>query len=207
MISTITDLYFPNFKLPSALHRRGNAFYVVFPRPYGMACGNKCFAQLNFPRSADPAPNPPPSQVHLNPRFWHREGGGDPFEMSFANLMGVEPAVFKDVGICRTVKVGKKEAKERLVEVLIKEEEYCQRCAWCGRWEYSYERSAKHQREEEPKGCRVLYWCGVSLLCMGCGDWLILAQECSKKAKWWSRYRWQNPESLAHSVYFFCELP
>jgi hypothetical protein len=158
MTSTITDLCFPNFKLPTALHRRRNAFFIVFPRAYGMAAGNKVFAQLSFPRGIDPAPDPPPSQAHLNPRFWHRE-----VEMSFANLMGVEPAIFKNVGLRRTVRVGKCQVEERLVEVLIKEEQYCQRCAWCGRWEYSDAGEARHKREEEPNGGRTLYWCGVSL--------------------------------------------
>jgi hypothetical protein len=170
MASTITDLYFPAFKLPTALHRRGNTFYIVFPRAYGMACGNKCYAQLNFPQGVDPAPDPPSTQAHLNPRFWHREGGGEPFEMSFANLMDVKPAVFKDVGLRRTVKVGEREAEERLTEVLIKEEEYCQRCAWCGGWEYSYEASTRHKREKGTKSGGGLYWCGVSVPCMNCGN-------------------------------------
>jgi hypothetical protein len=81
--------------------------------------------------------------------------------------MDVEPAVFKNVGLRRTVKVGKGETEERLVEVLIKEEEYCQRCAWCGRWEYSDEGSARHKKEEQPRGVGAVYWCGVSKPCMG----------------------------------------
>jgi hypothetical protein len=173
MLSTITDLYFPIFKLPTALHRRGNTFYIVFPRAYGMAAGNKCFAQLNFPLDSDPSPDPPSSQPHLNPRFWHRESAGHPLEMTFANLMGVEPEVFKDVGLRRTIKVDGKEVEERLVEVLIREEEYCQRCAWCGEWEYSYEGSSRHSKEKQQIDGTTLYWCGVSGYCMRLVRWLM----------------------------------
>jgi hypothetical protein len=162
MQPTITNLYFPSFQLPTAVHRRGNTFYIVFPRAYGMAVGNKCFAQLSFPQDSDPSPDPPASQSHLNPRFWHREGAGHPLEMTFADLLGVEPVVFKDVGLRRKVNVDKKEVEERLVEVLMKEEEYCQRCAWCGGWEYSGEDSPRYCKEKEQEKNGALYWCGVS---------------------------------------------
>jgi hypothetical protein len=82
--------------------------------------------------------------------------------MTFADLLGVEPVVFKDVGLRRKVNVDKKEVEERLVEVLMKEEEYCQRCAWCGGWEYSGGDSPRYCKEKEQDKNGALYWCGVS---------------------------------------------
>ncbi|KAF2830049.1 hypothetical protein CC86DRAFT_453554 [Ophiobolus disseminans] len=194
--SPITDLYFPHFSLPTALHRRASTFYIVFPRAYGMANGNKLFAQLNCPQPKDPTPDPPKSQSHLNPRFWHREGSSGTTFMAFDQLMGVEPRVFKDVGLRRKVLVkegsGREvEVEERLVEVLVKEEEYCQRCAWCGVWEYSYEKGVRHKRLKEQAHGVALYWCG----------------DCSMAPKLWLRYWWQNPENLDDGLYFYCKLP
>ncbi|KAF2877766.1 hypothetical protein BDV95DRAFT_449 [Massariosphaeria phaeospora] len=81
--------------------------------------------------------------------------------------MQAEPRVFKDSGLKRTVKIKirgdvEKDIEERLVEVLFKEEQLCQRCAWCGEWEYSYASSTRHRRVREGKDGRPIYWCQVS---------------------------------------------
>jgi hypothetical protein len=165
--SSLTDLYYPSFGIATALHRRGNAFYIVFPRAYGMANGNKLVAQLNFPQPNDPPPDPPASEKRLNCRIWHREGPQNKCMMTFEEIMSIDPPAFKDSGLRRTLRIkndegkGENDVEERLVEVLLREDEFCQRCAWCGGWEYSYEGSTRHVKVKEAQS---LYWCGVSIL-------------------------------------------
>jgi hypothetical protein len=62
--------------------------------------------------------------------------------MTFEELMGAEPSMFKDSGLRRKVNAkhvggAKHEVEERSVEMLLKEEQYSQQCAWCGVWEDS----------------------------------------------------------------------
>jgi hypothetical protein len=163
-------LKIPSVGLEVGLHRRGNTFYVVLTRAYGISSGYKIYAQLNFSQPRDPSPDPPSSHAHLNTRIWLRDGsewnGGNPM-MTFEELMGAEPSVVKDSGLRRKIKAKghlgeEKEIDERLVEVLLKEEEYCQRCAWCGVWEDSLETLTRYGKAGDGKDGRPIYWCGVS---------------------------------------------
>ncbi|PSN67185.1 hypothetical protein BS50DRAFT_634594 [Corynespora cassiicola Philippines] len=165
----LTEIYCPNFALATGLHRRGNQWAMVTSRAYGMSVW-KLVAILNYPQPDDPTPDPPPGHANLNPRFWFRDGKEwDPYcVVTFEHLMQAEPQVFKDSGLRRTVKVedpngkGKKEIEEKLVEVLFKEEQLIQRCAWCGAWEYSYKGENRHFKAGTGKNGRPIYWCGVS---------------------------------------------
>jgi hypothetical protein len=143
----ITELSVPNFGLKTALHRRGSTFYIVYSRAHGM---------LNFPRATDA----PASQY----RFWHRESPTGDLKISFADLLGVKPVVFRDVGLSRLVKVDDQEleVQERLVEVILMEKKFCQRCAWCGQWETEYPRSTRYTEVDDRISARSLFWCGVS---------------------------------------------
>jgi hypothetical protein len=168
----VVDFITARIPLPVALHRRGHIFYIVFPRAYGMAEGNKFVAQLNYPQPKDDSPDPPASLPHLNARFWFREqkdiNHGGNCMVEFDDLVkAADPPIFKDTGLRRKVlepaKVwGKqeREVEETLVEVLLREEQLCQRCAFCGTWEYSYQDSERHKKVEE-RNSRPVYWCGV----------------------------------------------
>lgn len=145
-VPSITELSVPSFGIQTALHRRGNTFYLVFPRAYGVLDGQKLYVQLNFSHSMGA----------LN-RFWQRESARADWTMSFTDLMGVKPTVFRDAGVIRTVKVDSGEVKERLIEVILDEEKFCQRCAWCGKWEQSYEWLTRFTRTTDSS----LFWCGV----------------------------------------------
>jgi hypothetical protein len=166
---SLKPLRFPSVGLEVGLHRRSNTFYIVLLRAYGLASGYKIYAQLNFPQQLDPSPDPPASHPHLNPRIWLRDGRDSEFgnsKMTFEELIGAEPSIFKDSGLRRKMKTKgvhgeEQEVEERLVEVLLREPEYCQRCAWCGVWEDSGERT-RHQKAGDGKDGRLLYWCGVS---------------------------------------------
>lgn len=166
-----------------ALHRRGNEWYVVFTRGYGMAY-SRCVGQISSPgesssssspsswtlkKKASATHDPPSSKPHLNPRFWLRDGRD--FEPSyfgselldFDTLFSTEPRVLADTGMRRTRKCGEKDVEERLVEVIVKEEGISQRCATCGEWESTYHCSARHQKVGEDGDGMPIYWCGVSL--------------------------------------------
>ncbi|KAH4038118.1 hypothetical protein HBI25_038540 [Parastagonospora nodorum] len=147
---SVTELSVPNFGIQTALHQRGNIFYLVFPRAYGVLDGQKLYAQLNYSRLTE-----------SRHRFWHREGAGRDWTISFPDLMGVKPTIFRDVGVSRTVKVGSGEVEERLTEVVLDEEKFCQRCAWCGKWEQSYHWSMRFIRITDSP----LFWCGVGENC------------------------------------------
>lgn len=176
----------PHMKLDVALHRRGHEWFIVYPRAYGMAEGNKLVGQISSPEEASPPTgrsnathDPPSSTLDLNPRFWLREGrdfghgcGNEMLEAE--DLLRAEPAVLKDSGLKRTRKVAnakrgwgkegsERECTERLVEVLIKEEGLCHRCATCGQWETCYADSVRHEKVGENKDGRPVYWCRVSL--------------------------------------------
>lgn len=182
----LVSFYTPHVRMEVALHRRGNDWYVVFPRAYGMAAGNRCFGQISSPNEPSSSTgknnathDPPLSNSNLNPRFWLRNGrdfgNGNGNEMLEAeDLFNAEPSVFRDSGLKRTRKVvdtkrgpGKKvherECTERLVEVLVKEEGLCHRCATCGEWENCYMGSARHKGVGEDEEGQPVYWCGVSL--------------------------------------------
>jgi hypothetical protein len=47
---------------------------------------------------------------------------------------------------------------EPLVEVLLTEEQLCQRCAYYGSWEYSYTGEVRYQKVEGSDS-NPLYWC------------------------------------------------
>lgn len=65
----VTDFYTPESAgLLSALHKRGNRWYAVSPRAYGMANGWKLWAPLNEPRDTDTASRAGKDSM----RFWHR---------------------------------------------------------------------------------------------------------------------------------------
>lgn len=173
----IQDIYTSKIPMAVALHRRGNRWYLVFPRAYGMAEGNKLFACLNDPQPQDGSPDPPSSQFNLNPRFWLRDGkdwdvlwGGWSY-IDVEDLLSAETPFLKDSGLRRKVKIGSgkgkewREVEERLVEVLLKEEQLCQRCAYCGGWEYSYQGDVRYRKVGEGRDARPMYWCGVSFFC------------------------------------------
>lgn len=147
-VPSITELSVPNFGIQTAIHRRGNTFYLVFPRAYGVLDGQKLYAQLNFSHS-----------IGLRNRFWHRESARRDWTISFADLIGVKPAVFKDVGVSRTVKLDSGELEERLVEVILDKKKFCQRCAWCGKWEQSYHWMKRFIKATDS----LLFWCGVTI--------------------------------------------
>jgi hypothetical protein len=163
-------LNFPSLGFEVGLHRRGNTFHVILTRAYGIANGYKLWAQLNLPQPLDPSSDPPASHARLNPRIWLRDGSewtSGNSKMTFEELMGTEPSIPKDSGLRRKVKTRgyhgeETEIEERLVEVLLKEEEYCQRCAWCGVWEDKFETLTRYRKAGNGKDGRPLYWCGVS---------------------------------------------
>lgn len=179
----ITEIYFSSFKAPLALHRRANRYHIVLPRAYGMSSGYKNWLCLNNPGPNDASPDPPVSHAHLNPRIWLRSGRDwvykdSNYGLTLEVLMSAEPRVFKDSGLRRTAKDvihkhgNEVEIEEWLVEVLLKEEELCQRCAWCGRWELSYVGEPRFGKAGEGKNGRPMYWCGVS------GETLIFGGNC-----------------------------
>ncbi|KAH7125205.1 hypothetical protein B0J11DRAFT_579767 [Dendryphion nanum] len=189
----ILDIYTPKTKIATAFHRRGDRFFLVLPRAYGMAEGWKLWGELNFPKPSDPSPDPPSSHPRLNPRFWFREGKDQqPTNtlVSLEDLLQAEVPFLKDTGMRRSLWVSEdrdaREVDEVLVEVIIKEAQYCQRCAYCGAWEYSYPDSARHQRVGKGKTGRPWYWCG----------------DCSRSAKPFSLNWWYDPDKLPDRIYF-----
>ena len=158
-----------------ALHRRGNDWYAVFARGYGMA-SSRCIGQISSPEEssswtekASATHDPPSSCPHLNPRFWLRDGRDfQPSHIAsetldFDTLLSTKPRVLADTGMRRTRKCGTKDVEERLVEVLVKEEGLCQRCATCGAWESSSDCSTRHRKVGEDGDGMSVYWCGVRL--------------------------------------------
>lgn len=169
MTSTSPLLSFctPDIPLEVALHRRGTRWYIVYPRAHGMAEGWKLHAALNHPQESDSPPSSRPSSSR-NPRFWLREQqrsqGSNAITLD--DLLAAEPPIIKSTGIKRPIKLPKAEpvespaTMESLVEVLLKEEQLCQRCVYCGSWEYSYQGEVKYQKVGEGDD-GPLYWCGV----------------------------------------------
>lgn len=153
----------PRIPIPVALHRRGHRWYLVFPRHYGMAEGYKLWASLNDPQPADSLQCSPLGN-NLNPTFWLRETH-DYTNIKLEDLLAIDPPIIKDRGIKRTVKLPGSTVtiEESLVEVLLKEEQLCERCSYCGGWETVYAGNVKFQRESETNGIAI-YWCGVSLV-------------------------------------------
>ncbi|USP77441.1 hypothetical protein yc1106_04715 [Curvularia clavata] len=198
----------PRVRLSVALHRRGNDWFVVLPLAYGMAGGNRYFGQISSPDEPSSSTgnnkathDPPSSNTNLNPRFWLRNGrdfddgcGNEMLEAE--DLLNAEPSVFRDSGLKRTRKVvdargSRKKATERecteiLVEVLVKEEGLCHRCATCGGWENCYAWSPRHKMVGEDKEGQPVYWCGT----------------CSQAPRWWDVYWWLEPKKLPFGVYF-----
>jgi hypothetical protein len=186
----LKPIYIPKLRgLEVCLHRRGTRWYLVFGRAYGMANGWKLAAQLNNPGPNNTASEPPSSHSHLNRRFWLRDGGSWETGLAGLNcedLLGtdVEPGFLKDTGIRRVVAVedkgveggmklkgeekrlvdavGGQVSEERLVEVLLKDEELSQRCAYCGGWEYTYDGDKRHKKIELGNNGKEYHWCGVS---------------------------------------------
>jgi hypothetical protein len=167
--SRLTEIHIPRIGIALALHRRGNSWYMVLPRAYGMAGGNKFFGCLNSPQLLDSTPDPSLVQQGLKPRFWLRDGSDWEYgstKLTIDGLLQSDPPIFKDSGVRRKVELKEngmiKMIEERLVEVLLKESELCQRCAWCGCWELSYEGESRHCQRGVGTDGRPLYWCGVS---------------------------------------------
>jgi hypothetical protein len=166
-LTRLTDFCIPNLGIQMALHRRKNSWYIVLARAYGMANGNRLCGILNSPLSSSSSVDPPQRHPNLNPRIWLRDDSVWAYDKSVSSidrLLSTEPPIFKDSGLARKVEVkddgGVRLIEERLVEVLLKEEELCQRCAWCGYWEeVDYHR---HRKAGEGSDGRPLYWCGVS---------------------------------------------
>jgi hypothetical protein len=186
----LKPIYIPKLNgLEVCLHRRGSSWYLVYGRAYGMAEGWKLSARLNDPAHNNTASEPPSSHSHLNRRCWLRDGysweGGNG-QLGCEDLLGtdVEPGFLRDTGMRRMVAVegkgvggrmkrkgeekrlvdavGGNVGEERLVEVLLKDEELSQRCAYCGGWEYTYTGHKRHKKIEWGKNGKEYYWCGVS---------------------------------------------
>ena len=102
----LQPLNFPSVGLDVALHHRSNTFYLILTHPYGLSSGYNIYADLNCPQPQDLSPDPPTSYPHLNQRKWLRDGrdrDGGKEKISFGELMGVEPSMFKDSGLRRKV--------------------------------------------------------------------------------------------------------
>ena len=163
---------FGNGGLEFALHRRGNRWFVVHPRAYGMA-ESRWVASLNNPRDTDPPSTAPPASLpHLNHRFWYNSE-----RLALDHLLIAEPMFNYDDSVQPILKVtGMSRAEKRRVpgsevdvqieakqvEVLIKEEQLCKRCIYCGDWEESG-RIKRHVKISQD-GEDPLYWCGVRCL-------------------------------------------
>ncbi|KAK5695191.1 hypothetical protein LTR97_008697 [Elasticomyces elasticus] len=113
--------YAPLVGFESALHRRGNSWYIVFPRAYGMLYGVKLHGVLNDERTAPNHDPPSSSESDLNPRFWFRDGsdyvdGEVNLRVRWHDLVTADPQFLKDSGLRRTVRLGDgKEVEERLL--------------------------------------------------------------------------------------------
>jgi hypothetical protein len=177
----VTCFSTPRIRLDVALHRRGNDWIVVYPRAYGMAQGNRFFGQISSPEEplapaarSNATHDPPSSHPNLNPRFWLRNGrdfadGYGNVMLEAEDLLRAEPPIFRDSGLERTRNIvitkggSATRISERLVEVLVKEEGLCHRCATCGQWEDCYAESTRHESVGYDGGGRPIYWCGVKL--------------------------------------------
>lgn len=161
-----------------ALHRRGNNYYVVFPRNYGMA-ESRWVASLNQPRSNNPEETAPPaSHPHLNRRFWFNT---DSTMITLEDLLNHTPIrsseepvqLLKVTGTSTTEKkAGRGEQVEvevKQVEVLLSEDRFCWRCAYCGSWEVTIsfldDSGGKRYQKVGQDGDDAVYWCGVSRVC------------------------------------------
>lgn len=113
-----------------ALHRRGSRRYIVFPRAYGMLPDWRLWAPSNRPQAADAHP---PKSRSLNPMFWLHEQPLMP--ASLDDMLAADPPILQYKGIKRTgwSPNSKEYWEEGLVEMLLKEENLCQRCIYCGR--------------------------------------------------------------------------
>lgn len=177
---TLRSFYTPRIPVQVALHRRGDVWYLVLARAYGMANGNMYWEQISSPddseRGGSATHDPPDTKPTLNPRFWFRDakdwGDNVPHQnIEVEDLLAVEPELLKDSGLRRTRTtdvwegkeiVGKRETEERLVEVMLKEEELSHRCMSCGGWELGYASSPAFQNIGLGKDGRPIFWCGVS---------------------------------------------
>lgn len=98
--------------------------------------------------------------------------------VSLDDLIGVQKPVVKDTGLRRKVWLGGRdqnlkcdedgvsscrEVEEKLVEVLLKEEEYCHRCSYCGVLELAYEGEIRFRKVGSDRNGRPKYWCGGSV--------------------------------------------
>ncbi|KAK0478843.1 hypothetical protein IW261DRAFT_1481180 [Armillaria novae-zelandiae] len=171
----------PGINIEVALHRRCNRWYIVFPRAYGMANGWKLFNPLNEPQASDSSTAPPKQSLHH--RFWLRECPN----VTLKDLLAATPPILKATGTTRRVKVEDKEIEEPQVEVLLDEEQLCQRCAYCGCWEYSYAGEARYEKIA-PRGEDGIYWCGQ---CYKTAGFL------NSNSAWW-----KNPSKVTDYPYF-----
>jgi hypothetical protein len=158
-----------NCGIECALHRKGNNWYIVHPRAYGMA-ESRWVACLNNPRSTDPASTAPPASLpHLNHRFWYNSD-----RITLDDLLKAKPIyadtnqpLVKVTGMSRTEKKREFGSQSQLdveakqVEVLISDDQLCRRCMYCGIWEVSG--SAARFEKIGQDGDDALHWCGVNV--------------------------------------------
>jgi hypothetical protein len=152
-----------------ALHRKGNSWYIVYPRAYGMAA-SRWVACLNNPRSTDPPSTAPPASLpHLNHRFWYNSN-----EITLDDLLKAKPMytdtnqpLVKVTGMSRTEKKrefgspNQLDVEAKQVEVLISDDQLCGRCMYCGIWEVSGN-TARFEKIGQD-GDDPLHWCGVNV--------------------------------------------
>ncbi|EPQ56522.1 hypothetical protein GLOTRDRAFT_138232 [Gloeophyllum trabeum ATCC 11539] len=148
------------YGLSLCLHRRGNRWYIVWGRGYGMAV-NRWVASLNSPRRSDPPTTAPPKGLeHLNHRFWFNPTQ-DP-EKLLQDLLAADKPVIKLTGNSRREKwagdpTGRTEIDAKQVEVLVPDDQLSRRCAFCGSWENTGDpRWCKVEDGEDP-----VYWCSA----------------------------------------------
>jgi len=153
-----------------ALHRKGNRWFVVHPRAYGMA-ESRWVASLNNPRDSDPPSTvPPASLAHLNHRFWYNSEHLELDHLLKAQQIynydnSVRP-LLKVTGTSRTEKrraghgsEAEVEIEAKQVEVLIGQDQLCRRCIHCGYWEESG--CVKRHVKVGQDGDDPSYWCGA----------------------------------------------
>lgn len=105
-----------------------------------MLNGWKLFSPLNEPQASDLSTAPPKQNLHH--RFWLHECD----IITLKDLLAATPPILKATGTTRRVKVADEEIEEAQVEVLLDEDQLCQRCAYCGCWEYSYAGETRYEK-------------------------------------------------------------
>jgi hypothetical protein len=161
--------------LELAFHRRGNKYYVVFPRAYGMMASRE-FCSLNEPRSNNPEETAPPtSHPHLNRRIWFNT---DSSMLTLEKLLAAESLdpdqeaqeLLKVTGTSKMEKAAGRgeqpDIEANQVEIILSEDRFCWRCAYCGGWESEgYTNDDERYQKVGQDGDDAVYWCGVRKAC------------------------------------------